>query len=473
MTAGTGLLSHKIGALPSVSSRAYALIKATDYDAVNDRFTDLSGHGHHFVSGSSVGVDANDPVLVSWNSTHGKHLYIPGISGNYVDTPDSVSNLRFTGAFSIVAKIGPDSWAPSTSMAIVTKWQTNKQSWRFLLLGTGQLQFGWSTTGTDNTAQTSTSNLSGLAAKTVRWVRVDWVPDDGASHHTSAFYTATTTGPPTSGDWSPLGSTVSNTGTVTVWQDTAPVEMGTQLAGTSFIKPCRFWRVRIWNGAWNTTLAFDSDFSLASEPFTGTITDGAHGAVVTIHRASTGIKSTMIDRTSLIFGSTYLEAADHADWNLDRYTPATLVVCYRRQIAVTSTVPIVAKTNDTGTTPNPGWLMFEQSTPSASGRFTDGSTGGTAAASGAVEIGVAHMYWTVRNPATDSILYGRDSTLLNTSTDFTTGSISNTLPVRVGRLSGTTTSYSEPVIFSVAWFRSALSLSDIIRLQSELLVSGI
>jgi hypothetical protein len=143
-------------------------------------------------------------------------LYLPGISTNYVSTPDSPAN-SIPGDIEMSIVVAPVDWTPAADDALMAKvTSTGILSWQFLLLTTGQLMFMISRNGTTGIPVTSTV-ATGFTNGTKRGVRVTRRQSDGRTQ----FFTS-----PDGISWSQLGSDLFTAATRTIFDSTAPVTIG-------------------------------------------------------------------------------------------------------------------------------------------------------------------------------------------------------------------------------------------------------
>jgi hypothetical protein len=156
-------------------------------------------------------------------------LSLPGIAGNYASTPDNAA-LDVLGDIDLRADVTLVNWRPASEQSLVTKW-TNvgpQLSYLFDVAPSGLLVFGWSATGAAGLFASSTVAPT-IPASGRLAVRVTLDVDNGAAGRTITFYT----GPTISGPWTPLGSQVVQAGVTSIFNSTAPAEIGSHTGGTS------------------------------------------------------------------------------------------------------------------------------------------------------------------------------------------------------------------------------------------------
>lgn len=160
-----------------------------------------------------------------------KGLRLPGISGNYASTPDSVLN-SITGDIDIRVCVKLDDWTPAVQGTFIAKNVGDpNRSYRFTILTNGSLQ--WESWPTGIVAGGTLTQSSSIAASTVfadgaiGWVRVTLDVDNGAGGNDVRFYTSI--------DglvWNPLGVIRTSTGVTNLTDGTSPIEIGSNFSGT-------------------------------------------------------------------------------------------------------------------------------------------------------------------------------------------------------------------------------------------------
>ena len=181
-------------------------------------------------SGAYYGqIGRNTPVRVSVN-TGSVALDLPGAAGDYVSTPDAAA-LDITGDIDIRVDATLANWVlpdyPSSGQTtfdrteLIAKAATSGQvSWA-LYTRVSTLYFVWSTNGTALSSATATADLP-LTTSGRLAVRVTLDVNNGAGGNTATFYTA----PTINGPWTQLGSTVTGSGTTSIFASTADLRIG-------------------------------------------------------------------------------------------------------------------------------------------------------------------------------------------------------------------------------------------------------
>jgi hypothetical protein len=285
----------------SVLDRAVALWRADHYDAATDALLDQSGNGNHLTLGSAVGADTNDPrVLVPHNGK--QYLHLPGIVGNHASTPDAAP-LDIIGDIEIRARVSLDDWTSGSEQNVVAKWNTTgaQRAYHLYINGTGAVVLQWSTTGADFPAESV--NDPGFVDGQTYWLRVTLDVDNGAADAAATFYwSSDETNDPDAVTWAQISTPQLVGATTSIFASTAEMRVGIR-ADDTLPMAGNIYRTQVLDGI-GGTVEFDADFTTQpTEPF-ATFTEGSsNAATVTINRAATGRKATMVDRPMLLFGT--------------------------------------------------------------------------------------------------------------------------------------------------------------------------
>ncbi|TDC58587.1 hypothetical protein E1281_01155 [Actinomadura sp. KC345] len=178
----------------------------------------------------------NTPIRVSIPAASA-YLWAPGSPGDYsifntdrdgvedtysaaASTPDA-SGLGITGDLDV--RFDADMWWLRDHAALCSKFDTtsDERSWVLSVDAAGHLLLEWTTDGTAATLTSITSTVPLSAVKGRLAVRATLDTDNGASGNTVTFYTADTI----AGAWTQLGDPVTTSGTTSVYDSTAPVEV--------------------------------------------------------------------------------------------------------------------------------------------------------------------------------------------------------------------------------------------------------
>lgn len=165
----------------------------------------------------------------------------PGVSGSNATTPDNVA-IDVTGDLDLRALITLDDWTPTAQIGIMGKWTLagNQRSYLFAMNTTGNLQLYTSTDGI-NSVQAASTVAIGFGTGPLA-VRATIDVNNGAAGRTITFYvcpsaTSQLSGIPpdplNNGPWVQLGAPVIIATAITLFNSTAPLEVGSFNAGAN------------------------------------------------------------------------------------------------------------------------------------------------------------------------------------------------------------------------------------------------
>lgn len=242
------------------------------------------------------------------------HLRLPGISGNYISSPDHAS-LDITGDIDIRAALAMDDWTPSDYQTVVSKLIHPNYSYRFLVDAGGTFYFDWSPDGTSILPADSSVSIGGTDGA-ILCIRVTMDVDNGSGQRVIRFYTKATTPDTAKADcdsnagWT-LKDTMTQGGTTSIFAGTAPLQIGAYASGGStYALKGRVYAVTIKNGIDGTTVA-DPDFT--DEELESGFTDST-GKAYTVNGTATRFASTKNGKASVFFDGVddYMSAVDGA-----------------------------------------------------------------------------------------------------------------------------------------------------------------
>ena len=189
---------------------------------------------------SNVVTEATGSAI---STSFAQYLYLPGTSGNYASTPDSVAN-SITGDIDIRVKVALDDWAKGAFQSFIGGWNSdaaNKDRYWFQVGSNDLLQLGWNNGSTGLSIQSSVAPP--VAAGAVKFVRVTLDVNNGAGGRTGKFYT--------SDDgitWLQLGSTVTQGGVTSIADRAEPILVGALNAGSFGVIDGKIYRAQVLNG---------------------------------------------------------------------------------------------------------------------------------------------------------------------------------------------------------------------------------
>lgn len=200
-------------------------------------------------------IGRNTPLRVSVH-TGSRRLVIPA-AGARATTPDAAA-LDITGDIDIRVDAQLDNWGNDlVELAAKQDAATNQRSWRLLQRGTGVAEFVWTTDGTGATGtlvQTTMPLPTQPASRLALRITLD--VDNGAGGWTVTWYTA----PTLAGPWTQFGSTVTGSGTTSIFNSSAPLDVG-DVAGMALVAPVGvFYGLEVRNGIDGTVVA-NPDFT--------------------------------------------------------------------------------------------------------------------------------------------------------------------------------------------------------------------
>jgi hypothetical protein len=161
-----------------------------------------------------------------------------------------------------------------------------------------------------------------------------------------------------------------------------------------------------------------------------------------------------------------MEVPDNALIDFGASDSFTLVAVHRPWATQgTNDTLIAKKANTTNTTA--GWSLSGGSSTALQGQAQLGDgTAGITAVSGSRTSGALTVTAAVRNVTADTLTVYLNGTAGTAITDTTTATLANSEVMRVGRLSGAGTEYSDMELVAVAVFRRALTSGEITALTT-------
>lgn len=431
----------------SVLDNAVGLWQAKNYTGTGD-FLDESGNSH---DGTITGA-----TFKAYNATDGAYAYFPGVSGNHVTLADSVP-LSVTGDIDIRTRIAAADYTPAATDQIVSK-VTNTGGYEFSIKATtGVLNLTW--WETDGTLRTQSSTVAPTVTDgDILWIRCTLDVDNGSSEYDLTFYTGGSAATPV---WVQLGDVVTGaTGVSSIRGQGDLLSLASRANGTSNLFTGAIYEVQIYSDLTETTKVVDVNFADAAEPFVTFTERSTNAATVTINTSGTAAQTVIVDRSMFIFDATNdeISVTDHADLDFAETVPLTVVAWYRPRLVAAVNMVIVAKKDDLTT--SAGYILYDATTVAAF-RFADGTenpqdTKGTLAAHTSLILAG------VRNITDDDAEVFIDGAGSGTpTTDSTTATLANALPLRFGATSGTAGTFFGGELFAVALWRQALTDAEI------------
>lgn len=434
---------------------AYWLV--SEYSGSGDLADQSASHDAQL--GSGAGADSNDPLFL--NRDGFSYVYLPGIAGNKITTPDNAA-LGITSDIDVRARIYMDDVDVGSVVGDIACKRSDQNEWRFGVKENGQLDAAfWNSSG-GLTFNTSGSDLNAYDGQWI-WVRVTYEPSQNP-RLTKFWYSTDDTMDHTAVSWSQLGATDSNAGSTNIKNAGSDLEIG--FFGSAEPLYANVARVVVLDGVDGTAAVdFHPDID-ATEPLT-TMTSSVTGEVWTFNRAASGRKLAVVDKPLFLFGTDdYLEVADHAD--LDFAADASLSVLVAcRLYGTTGNQALLAKKADLTTAA--GYSLDRGTANAPRFMVADGSADDDDVA-GAITQGVTTVVGGVRNVADDDIeAFTAGSGSGSPTTDSTTATLANAHTLRIGRLSSTGSNYADMEFLGAAVFDVALTDAEVASIGDELL----
>ncbi|MET8475432.1 hypothetical protein ABZY90_19550 [Streptomyces sp. NPDC006422] len=220
--------------------------------------------GDLLTAGQRTDTSATDGTGVEFGYDGEDFLLLSGTSGDYASTPDAAA-LDITGDLDIRARVALNDWTPAAESTLIAKYTAtgNQRSYALAVTTAGALILRWSEDGTAEKTETSSANLSALAAGATTWVRATLDVDNGASDAAVNFYTSDD-----GSTWTALGAEQLVGATTSIFASTAVLEIGSQSGGTVNRAAGKFFRGQVLSGIAGSSVA--APVAVAAS---GTVTD--------------------------------------------------------------------------------------------------------------------------------------------------------------------------------------------------------
>lgn len=406
--------------------------------------------------GSTTGVDTNDPTLLPWTGEN--YLYNSG-DASTVSIPSGASVNVGTTTFIVKCKFFSITGA---TRAIFSKSDSvNQCSYELLLASDTRLFFRIWTDGTIATQiDSATTNPAPFSVGVTYWIKVERFSSTGA---TQFSYAADSPTEPTV--WTNLTTTSGALGTP--FSGTAPLLISSRTAGVSPLLG-EIYYIRQYDPNAPTVTRLLVDFR--SQKNQASFVCGT-GQTVTLNRAATGKKLTMVTRPTWLFGTNdYLEVADNALLDFDANDNGTFITLVRQFSGSEGFGAILSK-GGSGVV-GPGWCFAFQGNGSLTAYMDMGD--GTLIASNSAQplgrtSGGLNMLGTIRNtsvPALSKIgVSSGNASISGNQADASARTTSNALVMRVGA-NQTPGNFADMEVFAAAIFRRVLTLQELSQIVS-------
>jgi hypothetical protein len=409
-------------------------------------------------NGSTTSADSNDALFLDWTGENYAYTPIQGASSNRLTVPDAAP-LKITGDLDVRVRVALDDWTPASGGNLASKFGgSGNRSWSFTMQDSGIPRILFTTDG--STLLTANATVAPTVTDgDALWMRFTLDVDNGASGRDIKFFTSDD-----GSTWTPLGATVTQAGTVSIYDSTAQVAlMGRDDTGAA--SAGKIYRAQILDGIDGTTV-LDVVTSVISSGSATSFT-ALTGQTVTINRSTSGRKAVAVVSPCWLFGTDDEMRVPNNDLlNFDVSDSFTVVAVHRPWNTQGTNDTLIAKKADTTNTTQ-GYSLSGGSTTALQGQAQIGDgTAGITAVSGSRTSGQLTISAAVRNVTTDNVTVYLNGTAGTAVTDTTTGSLSNAEVLRIARLSGAGTEYADMELLAVAVFRRALTETEISRITA-------
>lgn len=401
----------------------------------------------------------NDPLFLKPEKGVGGYIYLPGVAGNYLNTPSGGIPTDST-TVDFRARAALDDWTPASQQNIIGANSTHRQ---LKILANGDLQ--GSVLMADVSSATGTFAMPALANKETVWLRYTLNLSTGIAE---GFYSLDNTNNHTAVKWTSLGTV--NTGkTGATHPSTSRYLFGQGNETTADpMKGRLFAAVILHDGSPFLDVAMTVAKQVSwSEKL---------GKLITVNRAATGRKTVVVDRPLFLFGTDdYLEVPDHNDLDFGATESLTVAIAMRRH-SHQLTVVFIGKRGDIaigGASPgNPGWLLRANGAGNGAPTFvTDEGTPAVVNDPGPdMPTSVVSVAVGRRDRSVGNIEVFTDDMSNGVSSEGAGRNLGNALPVRIGATSSATpANYADMEFMAAAIFRKALTDDEIADLTEKML----
>ena len=398
------------------------------------------------------GAESNDPLFLAYSTDGEQYLYLPGTANDNATTTDQ-PQFAITDNMKVRVRLKVDDYNQTQSIVTITNTGDNK-GYDFLFWS-NSIRLSYNTDGTYPGWVHPVSAAHGVTAGTPHWFEAEFIDGD-VTFREGATEAGLT-----------LIDTVLNAST-TVTPGTGGV--GIAKVGNHGVDtvPMVIYEVKIYDDG---VLVYHAHTADAAEPFATFTERSANAETVTINRAASGKKATVVDRDMFLLGTDdYLEIADHADLDFALADPMTVIFAGRTyDVSSASNPGLISKGivfNGDGVA---GWVLHREwsgDTPRL--RLQDG-TNTTTAVGPAMVAGEAFAVAGQRNRTDDEASVFKDGVEGTEVTDAMTGTLANAIAVRIGNYAPGGSLYFDGEFHGAAIFRTALSDAEILAAGLELL----
>ena len=451
---------------------AYLLVRAQNYSGSGDWLNEarIGGVGDGQF-GSTGGADTNDPLHKALDGI--QYAYFPGGVSNNMSTPDSAA-VSITGDIDIRIR-SATLWTTGERFAFLAKATSlSLDGYLFEIERSGvsnDLVLKWDDGSVLQTANSTVEISTVLSGSELAWVRVTMDVDNGASDSEVKFYWSTDdTDDPDAVSWTQLGATVLLGSTTSIEDGGDPLKIGlVGGSGDSYIGD--MYRAVLYNGI-DGTIAFDAVVADATEPYATFTERSANAATVTINRSSSGLVTTVIDRSQMLYTTDdYHEFADHADLDFSDTDDFTIMGVFRLVDADPSASWVLMnKAVGIGGTQT-GYRLYGpgSAVDEVYARISDGTLNTTDLGGAALADNVLSTATLVRDVTADDVTLFNDGSPTAGVTDTTTATLANGNTLGIGATPDAPGHYIEGQIMAIAVWRTNLSPAQVLEAHGLLL----
>lgn len=407
------------------------------------------GSALNAVFGNSTGTDSFDPALLTHTGTN--YLYLPGVANNSASATN-IATYTPSSSLQLDWDFTPSDLAPTEQSLITHFGVAGNRGWR-LSLGTTTFALNWSTDGGDVNvaAQTVSFATMGVTVGVRSRGRVILRFNNGSGVYDVRWYTVDANGNAT------LVETDQGAATTSIFASTQSLEVGTR-TGLGIPLSAAIYKAKV---TVDGTVVFDADFTTGiTSGAQATFTESSvNAATVTINRSTSGRKAVAVTRSTLLFGTDdYLEVADNDLLDFGASDSFTVVAVVRQWATPTSFGRLI----DKAVVSSNGWTVENSGTSSGLyGAISDGTTTASRSNLSTYTLGALRVSTLRVNRNTQTLDTATNNTFSATTSTSAVGSSANALPMRIGRMGDTGTSYQDFEMVAGAVWRRALNANEI------------
>lgn len=214
-------------------------------------------------------------------------LSLPGETGDYASIPN---NAAFTGLTDMViaVRVALTDWTPTASQILCANYLTSSQGFRLYVHSAGTIRLERSVSGFGVLDTIASTVAPSVSDGDFIWVKVKHDGNNGAAGSDISFWTSTVENPADGdGDYTQLGTTVTDGNTCTFFNSTGGLEWGASNAGASFPSTGNWVRGKLWSSLTESpaNLQVDANFNTQDIGATSFTEDSSNGFTVTVNQS--------------------------------------------------------------------------------------------------------------------------------------------------------------------------------------------